>query len=145
MSNIQYIPDDLLAGWPVVVIDDEDDSLEVAQIILTHYGADVHTAQNGQDGFELIVAVRPRFVISDLSMPVMDGWQLIHKIKRDVRTQDIPVIALTAHAMHGDRERAIAEGFHNYLTKPLTVKTFIYDLVHLLVDIPVLASQLRVS
>ncbi len=138
------LPDDLLKGWDIVVIDDEEDSLAVAQIILDEYGANTHTATNGQEGLAVVRSVMPKFVISDLSMPVLDGWGLINKMKTDPALKDIPAIALTAHAMVGDRERAVAVGFHNYLTKPLTVETFIQDLVNLLVDIPELANELNI-
>ncbi len=138
------LPDDLLRGWDIVVIDDEEDSLAVAQIILDEYGAKTHTATNGQEGLAVVRSVMPKFVISDLSMPVLDGWGLINKMKTDPALKDIPAIALTAHAMVGDRERAVAVGFHNYLTKPLTVETFIQDLVNLLVDIPELANELNI-
>jgi CheY-like chemotaxis protein len=137
---METIPDNLLAGWDIVVVDDEEDSLEVAEVILLEYGANVHTAINGADGLEVVRKVRPRFIISDLSMPVMDGWGFINALKADRGLADIPVIALTAHAMQGDRERALAAGFHNYLVKPLTVDTFIRDLVNLLIDIPSLAQ-----
>lgn len=133
---------DLLKDWDVVVVDDEDDSLWVAEIILTEYGANVHTAPDGRQGLDLIRRLRPRFVISDLSMPEMDGWGLIHTLKNDHALMDIPVIALTAHAMTGDRDRAIAAGFYNYLTKPLSVDTFMNDLLGLLVNIPALAADL---
>jgi CheY-like chemotaxis protein len=138
------LPRDLLEGWDIVVIDDEEDSLEVAEIILDEYGANVHTADNGLAGLEVVRKVRPRFVISDISMPVIDGWWFIHTLKNDPYLMDIPAIALTAHAMVGDRERAISAGFHNYLTKPLTADTFIYDLLKLLTDIPTLAEHLNI-
>ena len=141
MSNT---PPNLLKDWDVVVIDDEPDSLEVARYILDFYGAYVHTATNGKEGVELVQQVRPRFVISDLSMPEMDGWEFLTSLKTTVSVQDIPVIALTAHAMVGDRERAIAAGFHNYLTKPLTVDRFMGDLIRLLIDIPELAESLNI-
>lgn len=141
---MQQIPDDLLTGWKIVVIDDEEDSLEVAEIILLEYGADVYTAANGNEALDLIRRVQPRFVISDLSMPVLDGWGLIDGMKKDPQLATIPVIALTAHAMLGDRERAIVAGFHNYLTKPLTVDSFMADLVKLLVDIPELVEYLNI-
>lgn len=138
------LPRDLLQGWDIVVIDDEEDSLMVAQIILDEYGANIHTASNGQEGLSVIRAVKPKLVISDLSMPVLDGWGVISGMQHDLVLKDIPAIALTAHAMVGDRERAVAAGFHNYLTKPLTVETFIQDLVNLLMDIPALASELNI-
>lgn len=138
------IPTNLLDGWDIVVVDDEPDSLEVAEIILDAYGANVHTGTNGAEGLEQVRAIRPLFVISDISMPVMDGWGLIHELKNDRSLMDIPAIALTAHAMVGDRERAISAGFHNYLTKPLTANAFIYDLLKLLMDIPELAEKLNI-
>jgi len=138
------LPGDLLKGWDIVVIDDEEDSLTVAQIILDEYGANTHIAMNGQEGIDLIRSVRPKFVISDLSMPVLDGWGLINVMQNDPVLKTIPAIALTAHAMVGDRERAVAVGFHNYLSKPLTVETFIQDLVNLLIDIPELAGDLNI-
>lgn len=141
---MQNIPDNLLAGWDVVVLDDEEDSLEVAEIILLEYGANVYTASDGREGLELVRQVKPRVIISDLSMPVMDGWGFIHALKSDRGLAEIPVIALTAHAMLGDRERAISAGFHNYLTKPLTVDTFMGDLVKLLIDIPELVEYLNI-
>lgn len=141
---MEHIPEDLLAGWDIVIVDDEEDSLEVAEVILLEYGANVHTANNGAEGLELTRNVKPNFVISDLSMPVMDGWGYIDAMQRDRELAQIPVIALTAHAMIGDRERAITAGFHNYLTKPLTVDTFMADLLKLLVDIPELVEYLNI-
>jgi CheY-like chemotaxis protein len=141
MSNI---PNDLLKGWDIVVIDDEPDSLEVARYILDFYGANVHTATNGQEGIAMVEQVRPRFVISDLSMPYMDGWEFLTALKSAAHIQNVPVIALTAHAMRGDRERAIAAGFHNYLTKPLTANTFMDELLTLLLDIPQLSEFLTI-
>jgi CheY-like chemotaxis protein len=141
---MSHIPPDLLKDWDVVVIDDEPDSLEVARYILDFYGANVHTATNGKEGVGLVKQIKPRFVISDLSMPEMDGWEFLRELKSTVYTDDIPVIALTAHAMKGDRERAIAAGFHNYLTKPLTATTFMDELLALLLDIPQLSEHLRI-
>jgi CheY-like chemotaxis protein len=133
---------DILKGWVVLVVDDELDSQEVASRILRHYGAFVHTAFNGKFGLDLARNVRPRFIISDLSMPVMDGWQMLRQLQEDEATRNIPVIALTAHAMNGDREKALAAGFHSYMAKPLTPKTFMDDLLQLLGDFPELAADL---
>lgn len=136
------IPTDLLQGWDIVVIDDEPDSLEIARYILDFYGANVHTATNGKEGVEAVERMKPRFIISDLSMPTMDGWEFLKELKSAAHIKDIPVIALTAHAMKGDRERAIEAGFHNYLTKPLTATTFMDELLVLLLDIPQLSEYL---
>lgn len=136
------IPIDLLKGWDVVVIDDEPDSLEVARYILDFYGANVFTAMDGREALSVVRKVQPRFVISDLSMPEMDGWEFLNELKSVSALQSVPVIALTAHAMKGDRDRAIAAGFHNYLTKPLTANTFMDELLALLLDIPQLSEHL---
>jgi CheY-like chemotaxis protein len=77
-------------------------------------------------------------------MPVLDGWGVVQEMKKDRSLMEIPIIALTAHAMVGDRQRAVSAGFHNYLTKPLTVETFMQDLVNLIIDIPVLATELNI-
>jgi CheY-like chemotaxis protein len=134
---------DVLRNWDVLVIDDEPDSLDVARRILRFYGAEVTTASNGEEGWVAIKKKRPTLVISDISMPILDGWGVIERLKKDRATMDIPAIALTAHAMVGDRERALSAGFHNYLTKPLTPATFIKDLLNLLIDIPELAGMLK--
>lgn len=130
----------VLDGLTIVVVDDEVDSQEVAATLLEMCGANVITADNGQEGLEVIRKSRPVFVISDLSMPVMSGWEMLHQLKKDRVTLDIPVVALTAHAMTGDRERAIMAGFHNYLTKPLSPENFIRDLLNVVMDIPAIAS-----
>ena len=130
MSNVP------LQGWLVLVVDDEFDSREVATMMLEDAGAEVFTAENGKQALERIRAKKPSFILSDLSMPEMDGWRLMHELNRDRATMDIPVIALTAHAMQGDRERALAAGFRNHITKPLSADKFIGQLLTILVDLP---------
>jgi two-component system, cell cycle response regulator DivK len=137
------ISDTLLMGWQVLVVDDEQDSILVARTLLEMCGASVVTAINGREGVEAVKKLRPHFVLSDLSMPEMSGWQMLHHLKENPSTREIPVIALTAHAMVGDRQRAMEVGFHNYLTKPLQPETFINELLRLLIDIPGLAQKLR--
>jgi CheY-like chemotaxis protein len=134
----------VLQGWSVVVADDEEDSLVVATMLLEMAGADVRQARNGREALGLIRQLRPHFVLSDLSMPEMDGWLLMHELNTDRSTIDLPVIALTAHAMNGDRERAIEAGFTNYITKPLDPEKFLGQLLNLLVAVPELEALLQV-
>lgn len=141
MTNTQNLT--LLQDWVVVTIDDDPDSLSLISFILIHYGATVHTATNGAAGLEMIKAVRPDFVISDLSMPMMSGWDLIEALQMEPRLCGIPVFALTAHAMISDRAKALAAGFYNYLTKPLNVTTFMDQLLALLNDVPMLRERLQ--
>jgi CheY-like chemotaxis protein len=134
-------------GWKVAVIDDEPDSLEIVSTLLEMHGATVSVASNGKDGLELIRTLRPDLIISDLSMPGLTGWELVEALKHGERVlADIPVIALTAHAMEHDRHRAIAAGFHNFITKPLKPETFVKEILVLLaVDRPELAAYLNES
>ncbi|MBI1276580.1 MAG: response regulator [Anaerolineaceae bacterium] len=132
----------VLQGQQILVVDDEPDNLEVVVVLLQMYDVDVLIGSNGQEGLELAREFQPRFVISDLSMPVMSGWEMIHILKNDPKTKDIPVIALTAHAMTGDKQRALAAGFHNYLSKPLQPATFIQDFLQLVMNTPAMAELL---
>jgi len=130
-----------LENWLVLIVDDEEDSLEVAQLLLEMAGAQVLTAMNGREALEIIGMHRPHFILSDLSMPEVDGWRLVYDLNRGHSTPDIPVIALTAHAISGDRERALKAGFANYIAKPLDPDKFIQQLLKMLVEIPELSSM----
>lgn len=136
------LPANILKDWDVVIVDDEPDSLYLAEHLLTYYQATVHTAVNGAQGLEVIQRIKPRFVLSDLSMPQVNGWTMIANLKADPNIQHIAVIALTAHSMVGDRERVMAAGFHSYIAKPLSVDTFITDLLRQLSTVPYLAAEL---
>ena len=132
------LPRDLLTGWCILVVDDEPDALEVVGRILRHFGATVHTASDGEEGFSLAKQLKDelKFIISDLSMPVLDGWGLLYEVRNHPDTKHIPLIALTAHAMPGDQERALGAGFHNYISKPFTAESFIRDLMRLFIETP---------
>lgn len=123
-----------LRGWHVAVLDDDPASLEIVRTVLEHYDVHVHEAVNGEDGLALIDDVRPRFVVCDLDMPLLNGWGVVEAMKKNRALSGIPVIALTASSSPGDRSKAIAAGFHNYLTKPLTPSTFVNDLLLVLDD-----------
>jgi CheY-like chemotaxis protein len=123
-------------GMSVVIVDDDLYSLDIAEILLEAAGAVVYTAENGQLGLKKIETVKPQLIVSDISMPVMDGWELIQQIKQNVELKQIPIVALTAHAMSGDREKVLAAGFHNYLSKPLNPSTFAQDLYEIIIDHP---------
>ena len=135
-------PRDVLDGWDILIIDDEADSLVVLSHLLKHYGATVITAEDGERGLELIREHRHALIISDLTMPGIDGWELIEILQADSELAAIPVVALTAHAMIGDREKVIQAGYRNHLTKPLIPATFILDLLWLIREIPELKGRL---
>lgn len=128
------IAGDALLGWTVLVVEDEPDAAEIVQLLLMMHGATVEIAVNGRDGLEKARKVKPKFIIADLSMPEMSGWEMIERMQDDRGLASIPVVALTAHAMTGDREKAMQAGFRYFLTKPLHPETFVNDLLVLLQD-----------
>lgn len=116
------------AAWSVLIVDDEADNLELIAESLDFFGAMTRTARNGAEGLEVLRAFEPCLILLDLSMPTMDGWTMRTRLKDNPETRDIPVIALTAHVMRGDRDRVLAAGFDGYLPKPINVTTLISDL-----------------
>ena len=88
-------------------------------LILERKGFEVVFAQDGSIAVDLAGSEKPELILMDMSLPVMDGWEATRRIKADSETKDIPVIALTAHAMAGDREKAIEAGCEDYDTKPV--------------------------
>jgi CheY-like chemotaxis protein len=114
--------------WTVLIVDDEPDNLSVAEKVLSFRGAKVHTATNGAEGLKVLEQVAPTFILMDLSMPRVDGWEMHRKVRENPRTAHIPVIALTAHAMEGDKERVMAAGFTGYIAKPFRLGTFFIEI-----------------
>jgi two-component system cell cycle response regulator DivK len=90
------------------------------------------TAADGAAGIELAERERPDLILMDLSLPVVDGWEATRRLKANPETRGIPVIALTAHAMQGDEERARACGCDDYLSKPIDEDQLFKKLVHFL-------------
>ncbi len=128
-SGIKTLAVGDIATWTVLVVDDEPDNLAIAKKLLNYGGATVHLAHNGVEGLEMLKKLKPSFVLLDLSMPEMDGWEMFTHLRENPATQDIPVIALTAHAMAGDRERVMDAGFDGYVAKPFRLSTFMTELL----------------
>ena len=118
-----------IKDWIVLIVDDELDNLGVAQKVLSYGGAVVHVARNGLEGLEVLKTIRPTFILLDLSMPEMDGWEMLRQVRADTNLGTIPMIALTAHAMSGDRERALEAGFDAYIAKPFRINSFMEDIL----------------
>jgi CheY-like chemotaxis protein len=114
--------------WKILVVDDDEDNRNVASQYLGFLGAEVRTAMDGQSGLVELKAFEPTFILLDLSMPEMDGWEMHRRLRSEPKTANIPVIALTAHAMQEDAEKAIATGFNGYITKPFLLDTLIADI-----------------
>ena len=88
----------------------------VVQLLEDSY--DILTAADGLEGIQMAARLRPDLILMDLSLPVLDGWEATRRIKADVTLRGIPIIALSAHAMAGDEERALQSGCDAYLSKP---------------------------
>lgn len=117
-----------LKTWSVLLVDDEPDNAEITAVALRFFGATVKTAANGAEGLEVLKNFLPNLILLDLSMPVMDGWEMRKRVKSNPDTRHILVVALSAHAMAGDKERVLEAGFDGYLSKPINIPTFIKDL-----------------
>lgn len=131
----------LLVGLSFLVVDDEPDNVGVVVRLLRLLGATVSSAEDGKHGLEVARQIAPDVIIADLSMPTMSGWEMLFQIRQDSVLKDTPVIALTAHAMAGDRERALEAGFNSYIPKPIDVPKFVPQLVDILRSIPQTASH----
>lgn len=103
----------------ILYVEDNDDNVYVVRQRLTRAGFTVLVAADGAQGIALATAEQPDLILMDLSLPILDGWEATRRLKAAADTKHIPIIALSAHAMTGDREKALAAGCDNYDTKPI--------------------------
>jgi CheY-like chemotaxis protein len=103
----------------ILYVEDNDDNVFVLKSRLQRAGHAVQVATDGEQGVAAVLEQLPDLVIMDLSLPVVDGWEATRRLKSMPQTRHIPVLALSAHAMSGDRERAIAAGCDDFDTKPV--------------------------
>jgi CheY-like chemotaxis protein len=104
----------------VLYIEDNDDDVYMLKMRLELLGNfEVLAAEDGEKGCEVAAAEQPDIILMDLEMPVVDGWEAARRLKDNSQTHDIPIIALTAHALAGEREKAIAAGCAEFDTKPI--------------------------
>lgn len=103
----------------VLYVEDNEDNVYVLKNRLARKGYTVLIASDGVQGVSMAASEQPEVILMDLSLPVLDGWEATRRIKADEKLRHIPVIALTAHAMTGDREKAIAAGCDDFDTKPV--------------------------
>lgn len=109
----------------VLLVEDNEDNRIVYSTILQHFGYRVMEALNGEEGIAKARAEQPDLILMDISIPVIDGWEATQVLKRDPATRRIPIIALTAHALASDREKAMEVGCDSYLAKPCEPKTVV--------------------
>jgi CheY-like chemotaxis protein len=117
----------------ILIVEDVELNLDLLiQLLEDDY--DLVTADDGEKGVTMAEQERPDVILMDMSLPVMDGWEATRRIKASDELKQIPVIALTAHAMSGDEEKARAAGCDDYLPKPLDEELLFEKLNHLLGD-----------
>jgi two-component system, cell cycle response regulator DivK len=110
----------------ILVVEDDMDNYELVRFILERAGYDVFLAVNGRDGVDAARFQKPDLILMDLGMPEMDGWLAAQKLKADAVTKSIPLFALTAHTLPGERKHAIHAGCDGYITKPIHVEGFLH-------------------
>jgi two-component system, cell cycle response regulator DivK len=103
----------------ILYVEDNEDNIYMLSSRLARRGYEVVSARDGEQGIAMARTEAPALILMDLSLPVVDGWEATRRLKAEATTQGIPVIALSAHAMPGDREKAIAAGCDDYDTKPV--------------------------
>ena len=103
-------------------MEDEPNTIELMQLELEVLGYEVTVAENGVEGVEMAVSLLPDIIVMDIRMPKMDGLQAATRIRQNPKTKDIPILAATAKAMPGDREKCLAAGCDGYIAKPFPYK-----------------------
>ena len=106
----------------ILVVDDDEANLELARALLEADGFAVVTATDAMSTFDVLKDVDPALILMDIQLPGMDGWELTRRLKKNVVTSHIPIIAVTAYGQHGDAERAREAGFDEFVAKPVSTR-----------------------
>ncbi len=114
-------------GQTVLLVEDNEDNRIIYSTVLRHVGYGVVEALDGVKAIELARSVKPDIILMDISIPEIDGWEATRILRQDPETKDIPIVALTAHALADDRERATALGFTSYLAKPVEPRAVVAE------------------
>ena len=103
----------------ILLVEDHEEIWDFLSRRLKRHGHEVVVAQDGQEGLDKVGSDRPELILLDMNLPVLDGWTVAKTLRGDAATRNIAIIALTAHAMAGDREKALAAGCDDYHPKPI--------------------------
>jgi CheY-like chemotaxis protein len=104
---------------PILIVDDNVQNLKLARVILSVEGYDVRTAADAEEALRVLQTFTPRLILMDIQLPGMDGLQFTRQLRTDPAWQAVRIVALTAYAMKGDEEKALAAGCDGYITKPI--------------------------
>jgi CheY-like chemotaxis protein len=108
----------------ILIVEDDEDNSELVRFLLERAGYAVLAGRDGKKGLELARQELPDLILMDLSLPGIDGWAAGKELKADPKTAGIPLLALTAHTLPGDRKRTTESGFDGYISKPIDVESF---------------------
>ena len=112
----------------VLIIEDNEQNLYLISFLLKQQGYEVIAAVNGPEGIEKAKLHRPHLILLDIQLPGMDGFEVLDHLRRDPEMDSIPIIAVTSHAMVGDRERILSAGCTSYIEKPIDPETFVEEI-----------------
>jgi FOG: CheY-like receiver len=113
-------------GARVLVVEDNDMNMQLVEYLLEEGGYQIVKAASGEDALSIARGGEPvDLILMDIHLPGIDGLSVVREMKSDVRTRAVPILALTAHAMRGDRDRFLEAGCDGYISKPIDVKTFL--------------------
>jgi len=121
-----------MAQSRVLLVEDNSDNFELVRFLLERAGYQVLEAHNGQMALDLARRELPDLILMDLSLPGVDGWTAARELKADPKTASIPLLAITAHTLPGDRNRALESGFNGYISKPINIQGFAEDIAQAL-------------
>jgi CheY-like chemotaxis protein len=116
----------------ILIVEDNEDNRIVYSTMLRHFGFAVDEAENGAEGILKARTKLPDLILMDIAIPLVDGWEAVQRLKRDPATAGIPIVALTAHAMPADREKAIQVGCDGYLAKPCEPRAVVEEVKRIL-------------
>jgi two-component system, cell cycle response regulator DivK len=120
----------------VLIVDDNRDMREIYETYLVAKGFSVETASDGREGFDSAIHSPPDIVVTDLSMPHLDGWEMIRRLKNDLRTAHIPIIACTGQILGASAERALDAGCDAYVMKPCLPESLLREVRRVLATHP---------
>ena len=119
-----------MTGLQVLVVEDNERNMKLFRDVLQASGYRTLEATTGERAVELVIEHGPDLVLMDIQLPDIDGVEALDRLRADERTASVPVLALTAQAMEGDRERFLAAGFDGYLSKPVNIADFVVTVKH---------------
>ena len=108
----------------ILIVEDNEDNRELAVKVLRNKGFETVTAVDGEEAIEKAVSEKPDLILLDISLPKLDGYEVAKRLKNMEAFKETPIVAFTAHAMKGDREKVIAAGFEGYISKPINIREF---------------------